>query len=107
MQVGEGPQLCKCETLRLYSDLRVVSNEGEFIHLDLTIIRNQFPSLNRLAIFFDNPGGTQIAKQSLERIKKYLLECNANHESAFATSIASGAILNFEKLRGSQSLQEQ
>jgi cysteine desulfurase family protein (TIGR01976 family) len=61
--------------------------------LDLSIIRSQFPSLNRPAIFFDNPGGTQIAKQSLERINKYLLECNANHEGAFATSIASDAVL--------------
>ncbi|MBE3118801.1 MAG: cysteine desulfurase-like protein [Candidatus Atribacteria bacterium] len=62
--------------------------------LDLSTIRNQFPSLNRPAVFFDNPGGTQIAKQSLERINKYLLECNANHEGAFVTSIASDAILD-------------
>ena len=62
--------------------------------LDLSAIRAQFPSLNRPAIFFDNPGGTQIAKQSLDRINKYLLECNANHEGAFATSIASDAILD-------------
>lgn len=61
--------------------------------LDLSVIRSQFPSLNRPAIFFDNPGGTQIARQSLERINKYLLECNANHEGAFATSIASDAVL--------------
>ncbi|MBI5838895.1 MAG: cysteine desulfurase-like protein [Chloroflexi bacterium] len=62
--------------------------------LDLPAIRSQFPSLNRPAIFFDNPGGTQIAKQSLDRINKYLLECNANHEGAFATSIASDAVLD-------------
>ena len=62
--------------------------------LDLPAIRNQFPSLNRPVVFFDNPGGTQIARQSLERINKYLLECNANHEGAFATSIASDAILD-------------
>jgi arsenite/tail-anchored protein-transporting ATPase len=47
-------------------------------------IRNQFPSLARPAIFFDNPGGTQIARQSAERIQHYLLECNANHEGTFA-----------------------
>jgi len=62
--------------------------------LDLSLIRQQFPSLDRDAIFFDNPGGTQIAKQSLERINNYLLECNANHEGAFATSIASDEILD-------------
>jgi cysteine desulfurase family protein (TIGR01976 family) len=61
--------------------------------LDLSVIRSQFPALSRPAVFFDNPGGTQIAKQSLERINKYLLECNANHEGAFATSIASDAVL--------------
>lgn len=62
--------------------------------LNLSAIRNQFPSLNKQAIFFDNPGGTQIAKPSLERLNKYLLECNANHEGAFATSVASDAILH-------------
>lgn len=61
--------------------------------LDLALIRNQFPSLSKPVIFFDNPGGTQIARQSLDRINHYLLECNANHEGAFATSIASDAIL--------------
>src|SRR5512143_1668792 len=61
--------------------------------LNHNLIRQQFPALDRSAIFFDNPGGTQIAKQSLDRINQYLLECNANHEGAFATSIASDAIL--------------
>ena len=61
--------------------------------LDLSVIRNQFPSLDRSDIFFDNPGGTQIAKQSLERINRYLIECNANHGGAFATSVASDAVL--------------
>ena len=62
--------------------------------LDINRIRQQFPSLNRPAVFFDNPGGTQIAKQSLDRINKYLLESNANHEGAFATSIASDTVLD-------------
>ena len=62
--------------------------------LDLSVIREQFPSLDRPAVFFDNPGGTQIAKQSLERISRYLLECNANHEGAFATSQQSDAVLH-------------
>ncbi len=61
--------------------------------LDLSAIRSQFPSLDRPAVFFDNPGGTQVARQSLERVNKYLLESNANHEGAFATSIASDAVL--------------
>jgi cysteine desulfurase family protein (TIGR01976 family) len=61
--------------------------------LDMSAIRSQFPALNRPEVFFDNPGGTQIARQSLGRVNSYLLECNANHEGAFATSIASDAIL--------------
>jgi cysteine desulfurase family protein (TIGR01976 family) len=62
--------------------------------IDISAIRAQFPSLNRPAIFFDNPGGTQIARQSLERINKYLLESNANHEGAFETSKQSDAVLD-------------
>ncbi len=62
--------------------------------LNLNQIRSQFPSLDRPAIFFDNPGGTQIARQSAERIQKYFLECNANHEGAFETSRQSDEILN-------------
>jgi len=62
--------------------------------LNVELIRQQFPALGRPAIFFDNPGGTQIAKPSLDRINQYLLESNANHEGAFATSIASDAVLD-------------
>lgn len=62
--------------------------------LDLDLIRQQFPSLNRPAIFFDNPGGTQISRHSLERINRYLLENNANHEGVFATSQDSDAVLD-------------
>jgi cysteine desulfurase family protein (TIGR01976 family) len=61
--------------------------------LNPDIIRQQFPSLNRPAVFFDNPGGTQIARQSLNRINDYLLNCNANHEGAFLTSKQSDEIL--------------
>jgi len=62
--------------------------------LDVFLIRDQFPSLNRPAVFFDNPGGTQIAKRSLDRMVSYLTIHNANHEGAFATSIESDAVLH-------------
>ncbi len=62
--------------------------------LNLDLIRQQFPALNRPDVFFDNPGGTQIAKPSLDRINKYLIESNANHEGVFATSVASDAVLD-------------
>ena len=62
--------------------------------LDINTVRLQFPSLNRLAIFFDNPGGTQIAKPALDRMVAYLTDTNANHAGPFATSIASDAIID-------------
>ena len=61
---------------------------------DVHAIRQQFPSLDRPAIFLDNPAGTQIAKSSLDRINRYLLECNANHEGMFETSRKSDEILH-------------
>ena len=62
--------------------------------LDLASVRDNFPSLKGDAVFLDNPGGTQISKQSLDRINNYLLESNANHGGVFATSKASDAVLD-------------
>lgn len=68
--------------------------------LNLTALRDQFPSLRRQAeltapaIFLDNPGGTQIAQASLDRINAYLLNHNANHGGAFRTSQESDALLD-------------
>ena len=62
--------------------------------LDINLVRRQFPALHREAIFLDNPAGTQIAKQSIERINRYLVECNANHEGLFETSRKSDEVLH-------------
>jgi cysteine desulfurase family protein (TIGR01976 family) len=68
--------------------------------IDPSLIRNQFPALRRQAelatpaIFFDNPGGTQIAQASLDRITTYLTQHNANHDGAFPTSQQSDAVLD-------------
>ncbi|MEN6408283.1 MAG: aminotransferase class V-fold PLP-dependent enzyme, partial [Anaerolineaceae bacterium] len=62
--------------------------------LDVPTLRSSFPSLKSDTIFLDNPGGTQICRPSLERIQEYLLECNANHGGAFATSRKSDALLH-------------
>jgi cysteine desulfurase family protein (TIGR01976 family) len=64
--------------------------------LDLPVIRSQFPALQQHAgaIFFDNPGGTQIARHSLERVTSYLTLHNANHGGAFLTSQQSDAVLD-------------
>lgn len=61
--------------------------------LDLSEIRAQFPALKHPAIFLDNPGGTQAAQQSIDRMVDYLVNHNANHGGAFATSQESDSIL--------------
>src|SRR5512143_1091805 len=62
--------------------------------LNVEVVRQQFPSLDRPAVFLDNPAGTQISQHSLNRINKYLLENNANHEGMFETSRKSDEILH-------------
>jgi cysteine desulfurase family protein (TIGR01976 family) len=62
--------------------------------LDLSQIRAQFPALARDVIYLDNPGGTQIAQPSLDRMVAYLETHNANHGGAFATSEESDAVLD-------------
>lgn len=63
------------------------------MNLDLSQIRKQFPALDRPVVYLDNPGGTQIARSSLERITRYLVETNANHDGNFAASRASDATI--------------
>jgi cysteine desulfurase family protein (TIGR01976 family) len=60
---------------------------------DLAKIRHQFPALQAGALYLDNPGGTQVVKNCLDRVMDYLIECNANHEGAFKTSRASDDII--------------
>jgi len=66
--------------------------------LDVQAARSHFPSLeqdsdNRKPIFFDNPGGTQVAREVIDAVTEYYLHHNANHGGAFATSVRSDAIL--------------
>ncbi|MBN1667701.1 MAG: aminotransferase class V-fold PLP-dependent enzyme, partial [Anaerolineales bacterium] len=62
--------------------------------LDLNHIRQQFPALQKDAIFLDNPAGTQVARPVIERMQQYLVETNANCHGAFATSRASDLVLD-------------
>ncbi len=62
--------------------------------LDIPTIREKFPGLKRSAIFFDNPAGTQIAQNALDRITDYLVNTNANHDAPFTTSRESDAVVN-------------
>jgi cysteine desulfurase family protein (TIGR01976 family) len=62
--------------------------------LDLSSIREHFPALRRPVIYLDNPGGTQIAQESIDRINTYLTHHNANHGGVFATSRESDALVD-------------
>lgn len=61
--------------------------------LDPVQIRSQFPALTSGAVFFDNPGGTQVPQPVVDRMVDYLVAKNANHGGAFATSVASDAVI--------------
>jgi len=57
-------------------------------------VRAQFPALASGAVFFDNPGGTQVPQRVINRMTDYLVRCNANKGGAFPTSVASDAVLD-------------
>ncbi len=59
--------------------------------LDPHEIREHFPALKQPHVYLDNPGGTQIARESLQAMEAYLVECNANHGGLFPTSMESDA----------------
>jgi cysteine desulfurase family protein (TIGR01976 family) len=61
--------------------------------LNSEIVRAHFPSLHSETLFFDNPGGTQVAQEVIERMQHYYLHNNANHGGAFRTSRASDAVV--------------
>ncbi|MBI5303086.1 MAG: cysteine desulfurase-like protein [Chloroflexi bacterium] len=56
-------------------------------------IRSHFPSLQSGAIFFDNPGGTQVPQPVIDAVSEYYQTANANTHGAFATSQKSDALL--------------
>lgn len=62
--------------------------------LNIPLIRDQFPALQREAVFFDNPAGTQVPVQVLDRIQRYLVDINANQGGAFPASAATDAFLH-------------
>lgn len=66
--------------------------------LDVSAIRRQFPALQeefngRKAVFFDNPGGTQVHESVIRAMVDYLTRCNANTHGSFETSRRSDAII--------------
>lgn len=61
--------------------------------LNLPAIRAHFPALTSEAIYFDNPGGTQVPNHTIDRMVDYLVTMNANLGGAFTTSRASDALI--------------
>lgn len=67
--------------------------------MDLSFVRAEFPALaqtdaqGRPYVFLDGPGGTQVHRSVIEAMTRYLVEANANHGGAFATSRSSDAMI--------------
>jgi cysteine desulfurase family protein (TIGR01976 family) len=66
--------------------------------LDLSSYRRYFPSLTldvngKQAIYFDNPGGTQVAQQVIDAMVSYFREANANSHGAFLTSLRTDQVI--------------
>lgn len=71
---------------------------GVIVPFPVSRIRSRFPSLalkhsGRQRVYFDNPAGTQIAKQALQRMNGYLLHSVANSGASFRTSLATDAMV--------------
>jgi cysteine desulfurase family protein (TIGR01976 family) len=80
--------------------------------LDVTNIRRQFPALQesyngRSAIFFDNPGGTQVPQQVIGAMVDYLTRRNANTHGLFETSARADAIIEGARLAAADLLGAQ
>jgi cysteine desulfurase family protein (TIGR01976 family) len=66
---------------------------------DVRTVRARFPALSaehdgRPLAFFDGPGGTQVPDTVIEAVTGYYRTANANHGGAFATSVASDALVH-------------
>ncbi|MCB0043932.1 MAG: cysteine desulfurase-like protein [Caldilineaceae bacterium] len=65
---------------------------------DIQAVRSNFPALRqsfngRPAVFFDNPGGTQVAQPVIDAMTDYLIRSNANTHGVFETSMRSDAVI--------------
>ena len=61
--------------------------------LDLHSVRAHFPALSAPTVYFDNPGGTQVAQDVILRMEHYLHFTNANHGGAFQSSRKSDSVV--------------
>jgi cysteine desulfurase family protein (TIGR01976 family) len=69
------------------------------LEFDVAAARAQFPGLSitdegRPRVFFDNPAGTQVPRQVIDRTVECLTAKNANLGGYFATSVAAGELVD-------------
>jgi cysteine desulfurase family protein (TIGR01976 family) len=65
---------------------------------DVTAVREQFPALERThggrrAVYFDGPGGSQVARSAIEAVSGYMSRGGANLHGPFPTSVETEEIL--------------
>lgn len=70
--------------------------------LDVLAVRQQFPALaerynGKSAIFFDNPGGTQVHESVVRAMTEYMTRRNANTHGVFATSRLSDETIDYAR----------
>jgi cysteine desulfurase family protein (TIGR01976 family) len=68
-------------------------------NFDVEAAREQFPALTmtddgRPRVFFDNPAGTQVPRQVIDRTVECLTATNANLGGSFATTVAAGQLVD-------------
>jgi cysteine desulfurase family protein (TIGR01976 family) len=66
---------------------------------DVTAVREQFPALERThngrrAVYFDGPGGSQVAKSAIDAVSGYMNRGGANLHGPFPTSVETEEILH-------------
>ncbi len=66
--------------------------------LEIGKVRDKFPALKDKTIYFDNPAGTQVVQNAVDRMTTYMIETNANHAGVFASSRASDAVVDDARL---------
>jgi cysteine desulfurase family protein (TIGR01976 family) len=65
---------------------------------DVRAVRKQFPALGRThngckVVYFDGPGGSQVAKPAIDAVSRYMNRGGANLHGAFPTSVETEEIL--------------
>jgi len=78
--------------------MAVMTSIRESTSLDVSALRDHFPSLSRTidgrpVAYLDGPGGTQVPRECIAAMTAYLERSNANHGGAFTASVETDALL--------------